>query len=55
MINSLDVIYILSDLNINFFLNNSDIWKKRISWIASHFRVMLKPTMNFVQFLDESN
>ena len=29
MINSLDVIYILSDLNINFFLNNSDIWKKK--------------------------
>ena len=45
-------IYILGDFNINLFLNESYILEKRISWTAGSFQVMLKATMNFVQFLD---
>ena len=55
-INSVDnEIYILGDFNINLFLNGSYVLKKKKkSYTASQFQMMLKATMSFVHFLDQS-
>ena len=50
---SCEIENILGDTNMNLFLNDSFILKKkRLSWTVSQFQVMLKGTMNFVHFSD---
>ena len=50
-----DKICIPGDININLFLNDSYTLEKRVYLIASQFQVMLKATMNFLHFLNESD